>query len=248
MAPIRKGDGTGFTPKGFAGVRKGDGTILYSAEPAIPDSGVSRWKYEDDSDTSTAIDSWGTEDGSISGATYTTDSQVGTYALSFDGADDSVGPFTNSAYSFTNNFSLSAWVKINTDETRNPILVKGFDRAVDSNVDYSLTVGGDRYQIKVSDGSNSDKVNISGNTTGVWKHLCGTYDGSQLKLYIDGVEEGSVSSSINIADNWDLYHGFSTSSKGTSYFNGIIDDPRIYSKALTATEADNLYNTGSISG
>jgi len=44
MAPIRKGDGTGFTPKGFAGVRKGDGTILYSA---IPDSVVDNFEADD---------------------------------------------------------------------------------------------------------------------------------------------------------------------------------------------------------
>jgi len=42
MLPIRRGDGTGLSAKGFSEVRKGDGTVLWSAGTQIPDSVVSR--------------------------------------------------------------------------------------------------------------------------------------------------------------------------------------------------------------
>jgi len=42
MIPARKGDGTGLSFNGASEVRKGDGTVLWSSEPAIPDSVVSR--------------------------------------------------------------------------------------------------------------------------------------------------------------------------------------------------------------
>lgn len=47
MPPIRKGDGTGLAPKGFAEVRKGDGTVLWAASSGgIPDSGDLQAAYD----------------------------------------------------------------------------------------------------------------------------------------------------------------------------------------------------------
>jgi hypothetical protein len=66
MVPIRQGDGTGLAPSGYAEVRKGDGTVLYSG--AIPDSALAH-RYDateiagSDGDTvSTWTDQEGTAD------------------------------------------------------------------------------------------------------------------------------------------------------------------------------------------
>jgi len=85
MAPIRKGDGTGFTPKGFAGVRKGDGTILYSAEPAIPDSVVNQYTAENFS--SPWPDNIGNSDMTVSGLVSDSFSN-GEASVFGDGTDD----------------------------------------------------------------------------------------------------------------------------------------------------------------
>src|SRR6056297_2572190 len=70
-----------------------DGSVVFDAGPEIPDSGVLRYEFEDDSNTTTAVDSWTDDthtayDGAINGATYTTDAKVGSMSLSFDGTDD----------------------------------------------------------------------------------------------------------------------------------------------------------------
>jgi len=65
-----------------------DGNVVFEAAPDIPDSVVSLYEFEDDTDTSTAIDSEGSNDLSISGATYTSTAAVGSLALSHDGSDD----------------------------------------------------------------------------------------------------------------------------------------------------------------
>lgn len=66
--PIRKGDGTALAPKNFAEVRKGDGTILWSAgtEGAVPASAIHQWAYDEGTGT-TAADSIGTADGTLNG-------------------------------------------------------------------------------------------------------------------------------------------------------------------------------------
>lgn len=81
MSPIRQGDGTGLTQKGIAEVRKGDGTVLWSAAPDIPDSDVylhddwgdNKLQNRDDSGTTTYNGvtgyyrpEWTTDDGSPS--------------------------------------------------------------------------------------------------------------------------------------------------------------------------------------
>lgn len=47
MIPIRQGDGTGLSVPAFTEVRKGDGTVLWSAGAEIPDSGIPQYPYQD---------------------------------------------------------------------------------------------------------------------------------------------------------------------------------------------------------
>jgi len=64
-----------------------DGDTVFTA---IPDSGLLQYRYEDDSDTTTAIDRIGANDGSINGPTYDASSFAGDFALNFASASDYV--------------------------------------------------------------------------------------------------------------------------------------------------------------
>lgn len=224
--------------------------VLGSGGPDIPDSGVSLWEYEDDSDTSTAIDSWGTEDGSINGAAYTTDSQVGSHALSFvESEGDYVGPFTNAAYSFSGSFSLGAWIKANSFDTRRPVLSKGHSRGFNEDVDYYLSVGDDTYRFAISDGNNNDMVSGGTVSTGTFTHIVGVFDaGTEVAVYADGSLVDSTATGITPQDQHNLRHGSGAGGGSTAFFDGIIDDPRVYDTALTPTEISNWHSTGSIDG
>jgi len=74
-----------------------------------------------------------------------------------------------------------------------------------------------------------------------WHFLVGTYDGSQIILYVDKVAVANAAVTGNI-------NQVSTSLKigtGQSYtFNGIIDDVHLYNRALSAAEIAALYNGG----
>lgn len=96
--PIRKADGTGLAPNGFAEVRKGDGTVLYSAGSDIPDSVANNTVHlfdardlslSDGQSVSTWPDQVGSSDLSADGGpTFSAAGINGNPSVSYDGVDD----------------------------------------------------------------------------------------------------------------------------------------------------------------
>ncbi len=70
-----------------------------------------------------------------------------------------------------------------------------------------------------------------------WHHVAGTYDGKQVKLYVDGkLVAGTIASTthhVNIGRN---------SERTVRQYNGVIDDVRIYHVALPTSEITKLAN------
>lgn len=85
-----------------------------------------------------------------------------------------------------------------------------------------------------------------------WRQLVGTYDGRYAKLYADGVllstVDGGSESPITYAYNNSLIFGAEASGVETPsgrYFNGTMDEVRIYNRALSASEISQLYSNPS---
>ncbi|PKM92429.1 MAG: hypothetical protein CVU81_00505, partial [Euryarchaeota archaeon HGW-Euryarchaeota-1] len=75
-----------------------------------------------------------------------------------------------------------------------------------------------------------------------WHHIVGVYDGTIVKLYIDGVyaAQGSQNISGNITTTQNIF-GIGHQVGNGNYFNGTIDEVRIYNKALSAAEIQMSY-------
>lgn len=84
----------------------------------------------------------------------------------------------------------------------------------------------------------SDAMVVSGVSGQEWHHLLFTADGLTTKSYLDGVERAS--GSFSPVYNNDLEIGVSDNA---NFFNGSVDEVRLYSRALTATEATEHYNS-----
>jgi hypothetical protein len=205
----------------------------------IPDSGVSRWEFEQD-----VTDSWGSNDGSITGdPLFVTDSAEGSYSLDFDGTDDLV---TAPIQSFPTPFTWSIWVNFDaistgTDQMFMSIFGAGGD-------DVYLYQEGDTDSLKFNDDSTGiiDSASIS---TGTWYHVVGVRGDSQNELYLDAASQGKLSASAKTYDTGkDLTFGNIDPGATNRYTDGQLDDPRYYDKALSSTEVSNLYNIGSIDG
>lgn len=80
--------------------------------------------------------------------------------------------------------------------------------------------------------------------TNTWSHVAATYNGSKLVLYVNGVAAGSMNvSGTTCSNNEPLAVGAKNApSKGIleAFWDGQLDDVRIYNKALTATQIANL--------
>jgi hypothetical protein len=242
MAPIRKGDGTGVAPKGIAEVRKGDGTVLYSAVSDIPDSGIARYTFDDDDTSgSTAVDVWGSNDGTISGATTGVSGANQTYttneAYSFDGTDDYVDISVIDA-DIVDPVTVALWVNVDT-------LSGGeyfFSHANRFLVSYEAFESSG-FEASVYDNS-YNTVTSNTSTTGSWLHFVAAVSSSSLEFYIDASSQGSISHSGIDPNDSGTFVGARDS--GLSFADAQIDDVRVYDKQLTSTEVSNLYNNGEI--
>jgi hypothetical protein len=74
---------------------------------------------------------------------------------------------------------------------------------------------------------------------GIWYHIAATYDGSRMRIYKDGVEVVSTAKSGIVDTNPDILAAIgnqSAAAGGGWPFDGLLDDVRIYNRALSATE------------
>jgi hypothetical protein len=107
---------------------------------------------------------------------------------------------------------------------------------------YTGASGGLRFYIGYSTSWVASPDAGTGIWDGKWHHVAGTYDGSAVKLYVDGVQVGGAGSTT-----LDIYYYFGTGNlfigayTATSHlFSGIIDEVRIWGTALTATQLNDM--------
>jgi hypothetical protein len=143
----------------------------------------------------------------------------------------------NASLDLTTAVTLEAWVYWTGSNSSKGILGRWFS-GVASYMFYAST----STQLLFFINTSNSPVNISG--TG-WKHIVGTYDSTNRRVYIDGQEIGSgtgYTSPIAVGDKpieIGRYAG------NTAYeYDGEIAQPRIYNRALTAEEVQRNYNAG----
>ena len=169
-----------------------------------------------------------------------TDGKTGK-GINFSGDYGSVGISHNDAVDITDTITLSAWIKADTIDDGDGIINKGY--RYDYAYGMNLTAGGNLV-FKTSSGEWQSNSQIN---TGQWHHVAVSYDGSEIKFYIDGQEDSNViSTNITLTSTPDnlVSIGHDNEINGGSavwnYFDGIIDDPRIHNRALSATEIAEL--------
>ncbi|UCD52945.1 MAG: discoidin domain-containing protein [Phycisphaerales bacterium] len=129
--------------------------------------------------------------------------------------------------------TVAAWIKVDVfDKNYQTIVAKG-----DSSWRLSRNQTTDNIHWRCNGPSPDLRVNGQANVNdGQWHHVAGTYDGAVARLYVDGIEDGSVATSGPIATNTErVYLGENAEAPGRQW-NGLIDDVRIYSRALSADE------------
>jgi hypothetical protein len=201
---------------------------------------VGHWDFNGNAKDSTP----NANDGTVTGTTLTTDRKGAVNkAYSFNGANnDYIDAGNGASLRITGPITVEAWVKATTLTSGDRIVERaqwstrrGYYLAATSATAVKFTV---HY---------NDAAYVSPTYTlpiGQWVHLVGIYDGSMVRIYANGVEQGTgVAGPSSIDDTATTKKLFIGSNNGSdSYWNGLIDDVRIYNRALSQTEITALYN------
>jgi hypothetical protein len=154
-------------------------------------------------------------------------------ALSFDGVNDYVDLGSNAAFDITEQITLSAWVNTNDagNGQHNPYVGKG-DQTYSIKHASSNTIEFFIYD----DGWHTANVRVDSSFNGEWHHVLGTYDGSELKTYVDGVLGATVAHQGSIDVQTHNLTIAMNSQETDRFYDGIIDEVKIYNRALSPAE------------
>ena len=81
-------------------------------------------------------------------------------------------------------------------------------------------------------------------TVGEWQHVSFVYDGSSIRSYVNGVLKDTVSKTLSTVDSGSGSIGSGNYTASYKYFDGSIEDVRVYNRALSGEEIVQLYDTG----
>ena len=224
--------------------------IEWGADTGSVPGPIAHWKLDDGAGT-TAVDSEGGHDGTLTNGPAWVAGQIGD-ALNFDGVNEyvDVGTFDVSGSGLT----MMGWFNADTIPTSDGRIISKANglNATDAWWQLSTTdSGANRYlRMRIKAGGTTttmadSTVNLS---TGQWYFAVATYDNASgaMKLYLDGAEVKSGTHAVGGAVDTGPAVPIAIGANGTAerFFDGILDDVRVYDRALNATEISDLFTGG----
>jgi parallel beta-helix repeat protein len=211
------------------------------ANPTDP-SLVGYWKLDENTGTTTADASGNGNDGTlVNGVAWTAPGKVGAADLSFDGTNDRVLIPTSSELEASTALSIGGWFNHSSTGGAG---TSGVTKAQN----YRLTAqeanaANSHWQFFFTDSNGTIRSITTTNaySNDAWHYVMGTYDGSQLKIYVDGASAATpVSFTGTIKTSAaDVFLGLRDAS---AYYKGQMDEIRIYNRGLSSSEVAALYS------
>jgi hypothetical protein len=198
-----------------------------------PPAGLLSWWPGDGN----ANDIQGSNNGTLQNGDAATGAGKVGQAFSFNGVNEYVTVANQASLNGFNSATIDAWIKLNTTGGRQAIVSK-----VPAG-EYYLLIHNGRLSFENSNigaGAFTGATLLSAN---VWYHVALTYDGANTRLYVNGVEDGIHAGVWGNANAQPLYIGQRGSNE--DFFNGLIDEVEIYSRALSTVEIQSINSAGS---
>jgi len=210
-------------------------TLTISATPV---GLVAAYSFNAGTGTTVADVSGNGNTGTINGATWTTAGRFGG-ALSFNGTSNMVTIADSSSLDLTVGMTLEAWVFPTATPTNGRSIIA---KEQPGDIVYSLHASSrpNHRPATMVFVAGSERQLIGGTrvSTNTWVHLAATYDGTTQRLYVNGVQVASrAQTGPIVTSNSPLRIG--GNAVFGEFFQGRIDEVRIYNRALSATEIQN---------
>ena len=200
--------------------------------PAAPSGLVAAYGFDEGSGATVVDASGNGNSGTITNATWSSSGKFGK-ALQFNGTNALVTIPDAASLHLSTGMTLEAWVNPSTvNGNWRDVIYKGNDNfyleATSSNAskpDAGLIAGG----------GYADAVGTAALPANTWSYLTETYDGSTLRLYVNGIQVASTAHTGSIATSTNPLQIGGDSIYG-QFFAGMIDEVRVYNHALTAAQ------------
>ncbi|HEX5090526.1 MAG TPA: LamG-like jellyroll fold domain-containing protein [Nocardioides sp.] len=202
---------------------------------------VGAWAFDEGAGTTVDDASGHGNQGTIAGASWTTAGRFGG-ALSFNGTTNLVRVADSTSLDLAGAMTLSAWIKPTVSQSGwRTIMQKQSDA-------YHLNASSGAGALRPAGGgtfgtSGSTVVGPTAVTVNAWTHVALTYDGTIQRLWINGTQVATrdIRGTIQATDN-PLFIGGNV--PYGEYFQGLIDDVRVYNRALSQSEIQGDMNMG----
>lgn len=206
------------------------GTAAAQVDPAL----MGWWKFDEGVGATTADSSGHNNNGSLNGPVQWTDAGKIGGALKFTGPYNYVLVANNASLNPTKAITIAAW--INPSWTGNNRILQKSTEGSDNQYRL-LKEGGNNIRFHIPPAANFE---VTGKVppNGEWTHLAATYDGSMIRVYFNAVVMGETawSGTMGTSDG-PLFIGTKWSkAPAGDEFNGMMDDVRIYNRALSQGE------------
>jgi len=174
----------------------------------------------------------------------------GAFAYDFDGVDDCIstglGLLDNKQ-----SFSVSAWFKSDTASNED-VIVSEYVGSGNRTFLLDLRNSGNVLGYTLTTGTDSlAQTSSSPITIGVWYHIAYTFDSGDASVFVDGVlavsDSGAGTVSATSAANF-MIGSRDVSAPVRSFFDGLLDDIRVFNRALTQSEITHLATSRGIEG
>ena len=213
-------------------------TILFgvSAARAQTSGLVAAYSFNEGSGTTVADSSGNNNTGTITGATWTTAGKFGS-ALVFNGTSARVTVNDAPSLRLTGGMTLEAWVKPSAVTTAwRDVIYKGNDNY------YLEATSNSASRAPAAGGTIGTTYGTTALATNTWAHLAVTYDRVAIRLYVNGTQVSSLARTTALATSANPLQIGGDSIYG-QYFQGTIDEVRVYNRALSQAEIQTDMNS-----
>src|SRR5262245_47881091 len=219
--------------------------VLLPTPSAIAQSSpglVAAYGFSEGSGNTSADASGNSNTGALTNGAGWTGGKYGN-AVSFDGSNDNVSIANAANLNLGSTGTIEAWVRLNAVNRWNSVLAKGTANN-DSLHNYALEINNSNRFLCIL-GSGSASRNLTSTVTvavGQFYHVACVWNRTTLQLYVNGALNASVAQNLTPAANSALVT-IGQFGGPADNLAGVVDEVRIYNRALSTTEIQNDMNT-----
>jgi hypothetical protein len=160
-------------------------------------------------------------------------------ALSLDGSNDYAEVADNASLDMTENFTVMVWIRPDTIPNSGLMTILSKDENYEFHINSSGRIN---WWWNNSSGATRQFNSTAVIATNVWTHVAIVYELGSQRIIINGVESGSTSYNETLRTNSDPLHIGGDQLFAGRYFDGLIDEVKVYRRALSTTEINSYYN------